>query len=146
LTDESSPNLLAAFVSKFSASFVVVSWYSLAIDRARESSAGEMAPSAAAARNDQNVLSVNSLIRQILPVVCKRMPRSDRGRGSCRRHVDNVHMVWRMSSKTCRPSAFVLRTFHMLLRISWQVATTTLLRFCDSCNIVDILSKLSRTT
>lgn len=37
------------------------------------------------------------------------MPRSDKGRGVRRRHVDKVHIVWRMSTKTCRLLAFLLR-------------------------------------
>ncbi|KAH0373865.1 hypothetical protein KCU65_g16, partial [Aureobasidium melanogenum] len=71
-----------------------------------------MAPSATAAAKGQNVLLVGNLLGCILPVVCRRMPRSDKGRGNCRRHVDNVHRVWRMSSKTCRPSAFELFPVH----------------------------------
>ena len=68
-----------------------------------------MAPSAAAA--------VEHLVRPfeecdcflLSPVVCRRMPRRDKGRGVRRRHVDKVHIVWRMSTKTCRLLAFLLR-------------------------------------
>ena len=118
VTDVSSPIFLAVRVSKSWASFADRDPCSTAIDRALASSGAEMSALFVAAADCQDaVLEGVGWIQDYLPVLCRRRPRRDNGRGSSRRHDVHVRVDGRISKegKSC-----LCRRLHFLWSIHMQ--------------------------